>query len=76
MKDLLTAAESGDLEQVKKALAAGANSSAKDKDGLTPLMKAVIKSHSEIVKLLLEEGSNVDDVDAYGWSAMLWAASL
>jgi len=53
-KRLLTAAKSGNLEGVKRALEADADVKAKNKEGNTALMLASGEGHTEIVKLLEE----------------------
>ena len=61
------AAAEGDVEQVKKLLAAGASVNAKDSDGNTPLNRAVKAGQQAIVMLLIDKGS---DVNAPGrWTA-------
>ena len=54
---LFDAANKGNIEAVKKHLAAGANVNAKDEDGWTPLHFAATK---EIAELLIAEGADVD----------------
>jgi len=45
------------------------------KDGGTPLMVAAIKGHSEITKLLLDKGANINQCTSNGYTALMWAAS-
>ena len=63
---LLDAAEKGDLEGVKAALAQGADINAKGVSDQTPFFKACLhgiqsKEENEIVRFLLEKGANVSD---------------
>jgi hypothetical protein len=55
---LVTAAEKGNFEAVKKMLEYGANPNMKNGDGNTPLGLAAEKGHTEMVKVLLEYGAN------------------
>ena len=51
------AAEKGDLEAIKKHIAAAANINAKDDDdGETPLHRAITRGQAEAVKLLIDKG--------------------
>ncbi len=60
--DLIFAAEKGDLAQVKKLLAAGANPNVRDarpkSQGFTPLMLAAQAGHRDAVAALLEGGAD------------------
>lgn len=78
---LLDAAAAGDVAGVKSLIAAGADVNARDardpndKTRLTPLMKAALNGHGEVVKLLIKSGSQVNDVDPYWGSALGMAAA-
>ncbi len=62
------------VEEVRKALASGANVHAKDNDGKTALMFAAgMKANPEVVKVLLENGADVHAVDNNGHDAIWWA---
>ena len=50
----------GDIDKVKAMLDAGANIERERDDGGTPLLIAIYKHHVDIVKLLLERGSDVN----------------
>ncbi|KAH7848128.1 hypothetical protein Vadar_034099 [Vaccinium darrowii] len=54
---LCEAARSGDTERTKTLIAAGADVSFFDGDGLTPLMHAAKHGHAAVVKCLLEAGA-------------------
>jgi len=55
---LLKAAEAGNLEIVNDCLVAGADVNVKLSTGATPLMLATFDGHTDIVRLLLENGAN------------------
>ena len=57
------AAIGGNIEAVKKHLAAGANVNAKDMFGETPLYIAAGNSHKEIAELLIANGADVNAED-------------
>tara|TARA_B100001142_G_C13880823_1_gene479935 strand:- start:16 stop:582 length:567 start_codon:yes stop_codon:yes gene_type:complete len=56
---LLAAAESGDLNSVKRLLASGANINAQDEGGFTVLVTAIAGSHTELVKYLVNQGATI-----------------
>jgi cytohesin len=66
---LLDAARDGNIEAVKKHLAAGANVNT-ERRGTTPLHEASIKGHKEIVELLIAEGGDVNGKNIYGETAL------
>ncbi len=39
-------------------------------------MKATLRAHVDVAKALLDRGADVGATDNYGWTALLWAASL
>ena len=53
-------AADGDIEQVKLLISKGADVNAEGTRGWTPLLGAVNKGHVQMVKVLLENGANVD----------------
>lgn len=57
---LIDATKSGSIEQVKAAIAAGANVDARDSDRCTALCWASRKGYAEIVRLLLSNGASVN----------------
>jgi len=58
-KQLLDTSKNGDVNKVKELLDKGADKEAKDKYGWTPLIYASWYGHTEIVKLLLEYGTDI-----------------
>ncbi|MFC1478069.1 ankyrin repeat domain-containing protein [Candidatus Margulisiibacteriota bacterium] len=73
-KELLNAAEEGDAEDVKQALAKGADINTKNKWGDTALMRAAGSGNTEAVKVLIEAEANVHTKRKSGLSALIWAA--
>jgi hypothetical protein len=73
--DLLAATRKGDLAQVKALLDKGVSVNSKSPYGQTPLFFACDRGYTEIVKLLVDRGAdvNVDDT-FYHANALSWAA--
>ena len=67
------AAELGDIEAIKKNLAAGADVNAKDILGCTPLFNAAFGGHKEIAELLIDAGADVNAKDEGGDTPLDWA---
>ncbi|MFH1115295.1 MAG: ankyrin repeat domain-containing protein [Pseudomonadota bacterium] len=59
-EELLRAAETGSLEQVKSLLAKGADVNAKTRLGITVLMAAVRTGNLDLVKFLVDNGADVN----------------
>lgn len=57
---LITAAEEGNLEEVKRLVESGANVNCKDKSGCTPLYYATCSCHPEVVEELITRGALID----------------
>jgi len=72
---LLEAAKQGKTITIKTMLANDANINAKDKDGLTPLMRAAYNGHVEIVEILLSNGADVNEKNNNGKTALMLAKS-
>ena len=66
LKALIDAAEAGNIEAVKKHLAAGMDVNAKDEDGVTPLHEAALWGHNEVVELLIANGAEVNAIIVSG----------
>ena len=73
-KDCPYAAFSGNIEDVKKALDAGADVNAKDNTGFTALIWASIYGHTEIVRKLLNAGADVNAKTNSGQTALIGAS--
>ena len=68
---LLNSAASGNLEGVIAAIKGGANVNARDENGRTPLILAVIYVHGNIIDELLKHPKlDIYTVDNYGKSAL------
>ena len=74
--DLVYAAYYGDLPEVKRLLAAGAEVNAQDKNGITPLMAASLAGHREVVEFLLAKGAEVNAQDKSGKTALMFATRM
>ena len=72
---LFDAAKVGNIEAVKRQLAAGANVNAPNTDGVTPLVFAADEGHKEIVEILIANGADVNTRDKYKGTPLLRAAS-
>jgi RNA polymerase sigma factor (sigma-70 family) len=69
--DLYTAAGMGDLQTVEKLIQEGHDVNLKDRaSGFTPLMYAASAGHVDAVKLLVEQGANVNFTNAGGLSPL------
>ncbi len=66
------AAQSGDLESLRRCLAAGAD--VNDYQGIAPLHRAAEGGHAEAVDLLLQSGADIDRADANGDTPVIRAA--
>lgn len=72
MDDFFKICASGNADQVKAAIMAGADVNAKDKDGKSPLMVAAGNQNgSGVVPLLLEAGAEVHAKDGQGDAALM-----
>jgi ankyrin repeat protein len=70
---LLTAARHGDTTAITKALTAGADINTVDKNGMTPLMKAVLHKKASAVALLIAAKANVN-IANNGHTALMFSA--
>jgi len=74
--EIVKACTEGNMEEVKKLLKEDPNLiNAKDWNGETPLHKAAINGHVELVKLLLEEGANPNALSYEGIYPIDWTKS-
>ncbi len=71
---LSMAARHGNVEVVDVLLQAGANVSAKDPRGRTPLMSAIQSRNADVIKALIKGGANVNERDEVMCTALFRAA--
>jgi ankyrin repeat protein len=71
---LHSAAQNGDLQQVKDLLAGGVDANAADGEGNTALHLAAFNGHLDVVKALLAAGADANAQDAQGWTPVFKAA--
>ena len=57
-KELWRVAESGEVDDLTRLFANGAHVNARNKYGMTPLMKAATEGHAQMVRALLERGAD------------------
>ncbi len=69
------AAEAGNIESVKQALADGADVNAKNEDGVTPLSSAAYFGHKKVVELLIAKDADVNAKDNLGDTPIDWAVA-
>ena len=69
-KDLLQAANYGNLQRVQSSLNAGADVNIQDEAYWTPLHWAAKMGHKEIVEILLRAGADKDRVEYYGYTPL------
>ena len=73
---LIQAAKTGNIIHVQALLAKGVNANAKDSEGTTALMFAAQKGYAEIVRILLNNGANVNLASRrFGLTALMLAAA-
>ena len=70
---IVRASAKGDLAQVKKLLAEGADINSADSKGRTALIEAAWGGYIDVVKLLIEQGADVDCADMSGFSPLMRA---
>jgi uncharacterized protein len=72
---LFNAVEDGDSDKVAHLLARGVNVDARDRDGVTPLIRSAVHGYLSITKKLLSSGADVDARSKrYGHTALHSAA--
>jgi ankyrin repeat protein len=71
---LLDTVIAGDVDRVRKLLAAGADCNERDGDGATALMLAAHAGDLGMVKTLIDAGADVNAKDERGWGALMKAA--
>ena len=73
--ELLSAAKSGDVTEVSRLLAEGADINARGKDDETPLHAAVEEEREEIAELLISKGADVNAMADDGSTPLHWVKS-
>jgi ankyrin repeat protein len=73
-KGLAEAAFVCDFVRVRELLHRGASVDARDEDGRTPLISAVLGGSVGLLGLLLESGADINARDREGWTALHFAA--
>jgi uncharacterized protein len=72
--EILDAASIGDLKTVEMLVKAAPQAVAqRDKDGMTPLHRAVQHGHEEVVTFLLDNKAEVDALDSLKFTPLRWA---
>ena len=71
--DIHEAAEAGNIEAAKQAIAAGTDVNTKNRNGVTPLHYAAWDAHKEIAELLITNGAEVNAKDKNGRTPLLYA---
>ena len=64
----------GDIEAVKKHIAAGTDVNTRGENGISPLLIAVIEGHLDVVELLISKGADVNIKDDKGMTPLQFAA--
>lgn len=76
-QDIHKSAADGDLETVKKLLREDPGLlNSLDKDGRTPLLRAVLSPKEDVFKFLIAEGADVNLVDRDGMSPLLFVSYI
>ena len=74
--DLREAIRQGNLEAVRSAIASGADVNATDQLGAAPLLDAVWNGQTEVVKMLLDAGAQVNGIHREAGSTPLFYAAM
>jgi len=72
---LITAAANGDVVDIERLVAAGADPDARDDDGSPAMMVATRDGHADAVRALLAAGADVDAQDARQDNVFLYAGA-
>ena len=73
-ESLLDAVTAGDVDRVRKLLAAGADRNERNGDAATALMLAAHAGNLDLVMTLIDAGADVNATDERGWGALMKAA--
>lgn len=72
---LINAARKNDLREAQRLLDRGTDINQRyDNEGYTPLMEAVCRGRSDIVRLLLERGAEINTRTLGGYTALMFAS--
>jgi ankyrin repeat protein/uncharacterized protein YjgD (DUF1641 family) len=71
---LYIAVARGDVAEVRRLVAAGADVDEAGPAGTSPLQMAVVTGQVEVIRVLVEMGANKDAKNASGWTPLHWAA--
>jgi uncharacterized protein len=72
---LVDAAESGDVAEIERQIAAGANPNAFEETGdYTPLQRAAEYGHLAAIAALLKAGAHVEGVNSAGFTPLMYAS--
>jgi ankyrin repeat protein len=71
---LIIASRNGNLPIVNALIQAGADINKTDREGVTPLMHALIKGHETIIDSLIHYGASIDIQDENGRTALMIAS--
>jgi hypothetical protein len=71
---LVKAAADGDLEAVKKLVAAKTKLDTRGRNGWTPLIASIAEEHLEVSLYLIEHGASPTATDEQKWTPLMWAA--
>jgi ankyrin repeat protein len=71
---LVDAARDGDVAEIERQIAAGADPNALV-DDWTPLQRAAANGHIAAIAALLKAGARVDGANSYGCTPLMWAAA-
>jgi hypothetical protein len=72
---LTDAASRGDVAELARLLAAGADPGAREgSEEWTPLQRAACHGHADAIRLLLQVGAREEGASASGWTPLMWAA--
>ena len=72
---LISSVEGGDVAQVRRLLAPGADANAVDDQGMAPLIVAAVMNNTAAMTLLLAHHPNVSLRDQTGDTALMFAAT-
>ena len=73
---LFVATFQGDAEMVKDLLESGANMQEQDESQMTALHWAVLNNHVGVVKALIQAGAKLNQIDKFGYTPLLYAATI